>query len=320
VTYRVLLTDNIAPEALSVFDEYPEIEAVRTETLPPERLAAEIGGYDAVIVRSPTRLTADILERASKLRFIGRAGVGTDNIDVEAATRLGIVVMNSTGANTVSTAEHTIALMLALARRIPQAHRSVTGGEWDRAAFRGVELWGKTLGLVGVGRVGSEVARRMKAFGMTVIAHDPYVDPRSMKEMGVELVTLETLIEKSDVVSVHVPLGPETRGLLGAREFERMKKGTMVVNCARGGVIDEAALERALARGKIACAALDVYENEPPGENPLFLYDRCVFTPHLGAATSEAQVRVATDVARAVADALTSGTIQNAVNAPAAPR
>lgn len=313
---RVLLTDNIAEEAVSVFDSYDGIEAVRIDTPSPEELLAMIPDYDALIVRSPTKVTAEVIERGAKLKYIGRAGVGVDNIDVDTATRRGVVVMNSPGGNTVSTAEHTIAVMLAVARRIPHAHRSLTGGEWDRKTHRGVELHGKTLGVVGVGRVGRAVAERMRAFGMRVVATDPYVSATDAETMGVELLSLDEVLRASDWITVHVPLGYDTRGMIGRDELAKMKNGVVVVNCARGGIVDEDALVEALASGKVAAAGLDVYQDEPPGNHPLFAHPRSVFTPHIGAATAEAQLRVATDVAEAVAEALTRGVLRDAVNAP----
>jgi D-3-phosphoglycerate dehydrogenase len=311
---RVLLTDNIAVEALAVFEPHDDVEAVRTETLPPDKLKEEIAGYDAIVVRSPTKLTADVIAAANKLRYIGRAGVGVDNIDINAATERGIVVMNSPGGNTVSTAEHTIAVILALARHIPQAHNSVTGGEWNRKAYRGNELSGKTLGIVGLGRVGREVARRMRAFEMRVLAVDPYVSGMAAAKSGAELVELDALLQQADVITVHVPLTDETRGLIGRQEIDRMRDGAFLVNCARGGVVVEDTLLAALESGKLAGVALDVYQSEPPGDHPLFGHPRCVFTPHLGAATVEAQVRVAVEAAECVAEALLTGVTRNAVN------
>ena len=312
--YKVLLTDNIALEALGVFEQYDDFEAVRTETLPPGELKEEIADCDGIVVRSPTKLTADVIAAAKKLRYIGRAGVGVDNIDLDAASEQGIVVMNSPGGNTVSTAEHTIALILALARHIPQAHRSVTDGEWDRKAYRGNELSGKTLGVIGLGRVGREVARRMLAFEMRVLGADPYVDGAAAAKAGAELVDVETVLQDADVVTVHVPLSEDTRALIGQKELESMRDGAFLVNCARGGVVSEDALLGALESGKLAGAALDVYEKEPPGDHPLFRHPRCVFTPHLGAATAEAQIRVAVEAAECVADALSTGETRNAVN------
>jgi D-3-phosphoglycerate dehydrogenase len=316
MSYRVLLTDNIAPEAVAVFDEYQEIEAQATDTLEPARLLEVIPSFDAVVVRSPTKLTEEVIAAGTRLKFIGRAGVGVDNIDVTAASARGIIVMNSPGGNTISTAEHTIAVMLAVARRLPHAHASLTGGGWDRKTYRGVELCGKTLGVVGLGRVGRAVARRMLSFEMEVIAADPYVSQSDAEAMGVELVPLDRLIARSDWITVHVPLGADTTGLIGGAELAAAKDGVVVINCARGGVVDEDALVDALNSGKVAAAGLDVFATEPPGDHPILSHPRSVFTPHLGAATAEAQLRVATDVARAVADALTTGTLRDAVNPP----
>lgn len=318
--YRVLLTDDITLRALEVFEAYENIDAKRIGTLPPGDLEKIIADYHGLVVRSPTRLTAGLLGKAVKLRYICRAGVGTDNIELAAATALGITVMNSPHSNTISTAEHTVALILSVARLVPHAHRSVTGGEWNRKAFRGVELCGKTLGIIGLGAVGRQVAVRMSAMGMKVIAADPNVEPVHAASMGVELVTLEELAGRSHVVTVHVPLDESTRGLIGEAELEKMQDGVLLVNCARGGVVDEAALLAALGSGKVHGVGLDVYEQEPPGDSALFAHPRSVFTPHIGGATIEAQVRVATDAADAVAQALTTGKVRNAVNHPVEPR
>jgi len=305
--YKVLLTDNVNEAAVRVFDGYASIEAVPTGTLERERLKEAIASCDAIIVRSPTRVTADVIDAAPRLRVIGRVGAGTDNIDVEAARRRGITVLHSPGGGTVSTAEHTIALILSLARRIPEAHRSVTGGEWRRDALLGVELCGKTLGIVGLGRIGTEVARRMAAFEMRLMAVDPNVTADEAGARGATLVDMDTLLRESDVITLHVPLGANTMGMIGPREIERMRDGVFIVNCCRGGVVQEAALVAALDSGKVAGVGLDVYECEPPGQSPLFSHPRSVFTPHLGTATVEAKVRVAVSVARAVAEALTAG-------------
>ncbi len=315
---KVLLTDNLAPEAVAVFESYPDIEAVVCHTLPANELCAAVADCHAMIVRSPTKVTAEVMAAAKALRFIGRAGVGVDNIDVDEATRRGIVVMNSPGGNTISTAEHTIAVMLAVARHVPQAHASLRAGAWDRKRYRGAELFEKTLGVVGLGRVGREVARRMRAFGMTVIGSDPYVDAGAAGEAGAQKVSFEEVLERSDWITVHVPLGADTRGLIGDDEIARMKKGVVLINCARGGVVDEAALDAALESGHVAAAGLDVFADEPPGDHPLLRHEQCVFTPHLGAATGEAQLRVAVEVAKAVAEALSGREIRNAVNRPGA--
>ncbi|UCG51138.1 MAG: hypothetical protein JSW58_13195 [Candidatus Latescibacterota bacterium] len=314
--YKVLLTDNIAEEAVAVFSRYTGIEATRVGTLEKNDLVRIICGYDAVIVRSPTRLTRDHIAAGTKLKFIGRAGVGVDNIDVTEATARGIIVMNAPRGNTVSTAEHTVAMILNVARRISQADRSIRRQEWDRKALRGVELYGKTLGVIGLGRVGREVARRMLGFSMNVIAADPAISKETAVGWGVELVGLEELLERSHVITAHVPLDAKTKGMISDREIGLMKDDVLLVNCARGGVFDEVAVKQGLDAGKIAGVALDVYETEPPGANPLFSHERSVFTPHLGAATAEAQVRVAVEIAEKVANALTKGEIRDRVNPP----
>jgi len=312
---RVLLTDRIAPDAVRVLEAFGGIEAVSIGTPSPAELLEMIAEYDAIVVRSPTHVTAAVIDRGQKLRFIGRAGVGVDNIDVAAATRRGIVVINSPRSNTISTAEHTIAVMLAVAREIPRAHATVTGGKWDRDSFKGVELNGKVLGIVGLGRVGREVAARARAFGMTVLATDPFVAP-SDASAGVQMVSLAELLPKADWITVHAPLVKETRGLIGAREMAAMKKGVFIINCARGGIVDENALAEALNSGHVAATGLDVFEKEPPEKSRLFSHPRSVFTPHLGAATTDAQRRVATDVAESIGLALARGEIRDAVNAP----
>lgn len=311
---RVLLTDNIAPDAVRVLESFAGVEAVATGTPAPAELLRLVADVEAVIVRSPTRITAEVIAAGGKLRFIGRAGVGVDNIDVAAATRRGIVVINSPRSNTVSTAEHTLALMLAVARDIPRAHATVSSGKWERASFKGVELAGKTLGVVGLGRVGREVASRARAFQMRVIACDPFIVADQALSIGVELMKLPDVLQESDWITLHVPLGMDTEGLIGAREIETMKDGVVIINCSRGGVVDEQALLAALDRGKVFATALDVYQNEPPGDQALLRHPRSVFTPHLGAATVDAQRRVATDVAESIGLALTKGQIRDAVN------
>ena len=313
---RVLLTDHIAADAVRVLESFGGIEAVAMGTPSPTELLSLIPDFDAIVVRSPTHVTAEVIERGKKIRFIGRAGVGVDNIDVAAATRRGIVVINSPRSNTISTAEQTLALMLALAREVPRAHVAVTTGKWERDSFKGVELYGKTLGVIGLGRVGGEVAKRALAFGMKVLGHDPFVGEAEVRALGVEPTSLESLVAQSDWVTVHTPLSSETRGLVGARELAAMKKGVYVVNCARGGIVDENALADALDAGHVAGVALDVFEKEPPGASRLLKHPRSVFAPHLGAATVDAQRRVATDVAESIGLALARGEIRDAVNAP----
>ncbi len=312
--YRVLLTDNITPEAVSVFDSYGEIEAVAVGTLPPDELQKTIADFDGIVVRSPSRITAGIIDAAVRLKYIGRAGVGIDNIDIEAATERGVIVMNAPTGNTVSTAEFTVGLMLSLARWIPAAHNSVTSGAWDRKTYRGIELSGKTVGIVGLGRVGREVARRMRAFGMNIVACDPLVAKDVFDEVDATSVDLAELLRQSRIVTFHVPLTDKTKNMIGDDQLAKLPDGALLVNCSRGGIVSEDALARALETGKLAGVALDVYEKEPPGDHPLFRHPRCVFAPHLGAATEEARVRVATDAATAVAEALTTGRTRNAVN------
>ncbi|HEX6791575.1 MAG TPA: hydroxyacid dehydrogenase [Candidatus Krumholzibacteria bacterium] len=312
---RVLLTDAINPEAARVLEAFGDIETLSIGTPSNSELIQIIPDFEAVIVRSPTKITDPVLDHAKRLKFIGRAGVGVDNIDIEAATKRGIVVLNSPRSNTISTAEHTLAMMLALAREIPRAHRTVTSGKWERDTFRGVELSGKVLGIIGLGRVGREVATRAVAFGMDVIAYDPLVNPADAWVAGTRMVNYEELILESDWITVHVPLDTATQGMIGATEIAAMKTGVFLVNVARGGIIEENALADALDGGKVSGAALDVFEKEPPGpEHRLYRHPRVVLTPHLGGQTVDAQRRVATDVAESIGIALTSGEIRDAVN------
>lgn len=311
--YNVLLTDNIAREAVDVFKNFKGIEPTVVGTLDAGELSGLIGDFDAVIVRSPTRITREIIGAGNRLKFIGRAGVGTDNIDIEAAAERGIVVMNAPGGNTVSTAEHTVGMILAVARRIPEADRLIRANIWDRTALRGVELDGKTLGVIGLGRVGREVARRMLAFSMNVLAVDPYVSREDAGEAGAVLVEKSQLIAESDFITVHVGLTDETRSLISDAEIASMKDGVYLINCARGGVVDEEAVVRALGTGKIAGVAFDVYSTEPPGKSPLFDHPRSVFTPHVGAATPDAQIRVAVRIAETIASALMYNKLRDVV-------
>jgi D-3-phosphoglycerate dehydrogenase len=285
-------------------------------TLPPEELARRIAPYAGLVVRSATRVTAAVIDAAPALEVIGRAGVGLDNVDVEAATRRGVICMNTPGGNTIAAAEHTMALLLAVARKVPQAHAHLRGGKWERERFLGTEVHGKTLGVIGLGRIGSEVARRAQGFGMTVVAYDPYLTVEVAQRLGVELVDLDALLERADFVSVHIPLTRETRSLLGAAELARARRGVRIVNCARGGIVDEAALAAAVQAGHVAGAALDVFEREPPWGSPVLDLDQVVVTPHLGASTEEAQTQVATAIAGQVADLLVRGVVRHAVNAP----
>ena len=315
--YRVLLADDIAAEGIETLRAADILEVdVRTGISAPE-LRSIIDGYHALIVRSRTKVSAEILEAAGSLKVVGRAGVGVDNIDVESATRRGIVVLNAPGGNVISAAEHAIALMLAVVRHIARADASLRRGEWERGRFRGIELHGKTLGLAGAGRIGSEVARRARAFGMRVVAYDPYLSRERAQQVGMELVTLPDLLETADLVSVHVPLTEETRGLIGVKELAMMKPGAYLINAARGGVVDEAALFTALKEKRLAGAALDVFEKEPvAADHPLLQLDNVVAVPHLGAATHEAQTSVGIEICEAVRDALVSGDFRSAVNLP----
>jgi len=316
MSFKVLISDSLSKEAVDILQKEKEFKVDVNTKLTPEELKKVIKDYDALLVRSATKVTADIINAADKLKIIGRAGVGLDNVDVEAASKKGIIVVNTPGGNTISTAEHTFSMMMALSRTIPQADLSMKKGEWERKKFMGVELYGKTLGIVGLGRIGTEVAKRAIAFGMTVIAYDPYLSAEKAKDLGIENVDLKTLFQKSDYITVHTPLTDETKHMISAKEFAVMKKGVRMINCARGGIIDEEALVKAIEEGKVAGAAFDVYENEPPKGSKLIGLDKVVLTPHLGASTEEAQTNVAVEVANTVRDALLNRGVKNAVNVP----
>lgn len=312
---RVLVSDPITAAGIELFKQAGlEVEVKTDHTR--EELLEKIKNYDALIVRSQTKVTADIIEAADNLKVIGRAGVGVDNVDVAAATKKGIIVLNAPDGNTISTAELTVAMIMAVARHIPQAHASLKSGAWDRKRFVGTELNGKTLGIVGMGRIGTEVAKRMHAMGMTINGYDPFLTRERAESLGVNLVDLETIITQSDFITVHTPLTAETKGLFGAAEFARMKKGVRLVNCARGGIYDETALVEAIKSGQVAAAALDVYENEPPTNRELIELPQVVVTPHLGASTREAQENVAINVALEVIKVLKGEPFKNAVNLP----
>lgn len=314
---KILVADRLEREGLELLKRSKGIHADVKVGLNPDELRGIIGGYDAVIVRSGTRLTKEILEEGKNLKVIARAGVGVDNVDLETATKQGIIVMNTPEGNTTATAEHTLTLMLALARRVPQAHRSVMEGKWRREEFLGTELSGKILGVVGLGRIGREVARRAsQGLGMKVIAYDPFITPEGAKPLGVALRDLKELLKQADFITVHTPLTPETKHLIDREAFSLMKKGVRLINCARGGIIDEKALIQAIRSGKVAGAALDVFEKEPPGNNPLLKFPQVVVTPHLGAATREAQENVSLAAVKQVIDALQNRAIRNAVNLP----
>ncbi|MEW6607193.1 MAG: phosphoglycerate dehydrogenase [bacterium] len=311
---KVLVSDPLSKEGLEILEKVESIEVDVKTGLKPEELVACIGDYDGMIVRSETKVTKEVIEAGKKLQVIGRAGVGVDNIDVPSATKKGIIVMNAPGGNTVSTAEHTIGMILALSRNIPQADKSMKEGKWDRKKYMGVELCGKTLGVVGLGRIGSYVAQIGLAFNMKVLAYDPYISQEKAKRMGVELSELDELYRRSDYITLHVPKSDETKKMISKAEIDKMKDGVRIINCARGGLIDEQALYEGLKLGKVAGAALDVYETEPPVDSPLLTLDNCVLVPHLGASTIDAQINVGIEMAQQVVDALTSGVIRNAVN------
>jgi D-3-phosphoglycerate dehydrogenase len=311
---RVLVTEPIADEGLEILRSYAQVD-VRLG-LKPEEIAAVIGDYDALVVRSQTQASVEIIEAGKMLQVIARAGVGIDNVDVEAATRCGIVVVNAPTGNTISAAEHTIALMLALARHIPQANALLKSGVWKRSNFMGTEVRNKTLGIIGLGSIGSEVARRARGLEMNLIAYDPFISVDHARNLQVELVSFERLLKESDFVSFHVPLNAATKGMLGTKELSSVKPQVRIINTARGGLIDEPALVKAIKEKRVAGAAIDVFPEEPTTSSVLFESDNIIVTPHLGASTSEAQVMVARDVAAQVVDVLKGRPARYSVNAP----
>ena len=313
---QILIADHLSDEGIRILTSENGLKIDVNIGLSPKELASVIKSYDGLIVRSSTKVTAEVIQKADRLKVIGRAGVGLDNIDVEAATKRGIIVMNVPGGNTISAAEHTMSLLLAMARHIPQADARLRGGQWERSAFTGTELFGKTLGVIGLGKIGSEVAKRAQAFGMRILAHDPFLSTERLQQLEAQVVGFNELLESSDFITLHVPLTSQTRHLIGPKEFKRMRKGVRIINCARGGIIDETALQKAITQGKVAGAALDVFEQEPPGAHPLLKLPQVVATPHLGAVTEEAQLNVAIEVAKQVADTLLGRGIRNAVNMP----
>ena len=316
MTFTVLVTDRVSGEGLTPLldDDRFTIEPIHDST--SDEFEATLASAAGLIVRSATKVDSEMIGRAPDLRVIGRAGVGVDNIDLAAASKRGIAVFNAPDANTNAAAELTMALMLAVARRLPEADRSIREGRWDRASFKGIELKGRTLGLVGAGRIGGEVARRCQAFGMEVLVYDPYLTKERAEQLGVALVSLDRVVEDADVISCHVPLTDETRGMIDTALLGRMKDSVLVINASRGGVIDETALATALGDGTIAGAALDVYEREPlPPESPLRNAPNLVLTPHLGASTEEAQLGVAIEVSGYLRAALGEGDVSAAINA-----
>jgi D-3-phosphoglycerate dehydrogenase len=317
VLMKVFVADDVSDSGLEPLRSAGFTVEKRTGLTGPSLVEA-LAGCEGLIVRSETKVTADLMSNASSLRVIGRAGVGVDNIDVPAATIRGIVVMNAPDGNTITTAEHTIALLISLARSIPQANGSLKGGRWERKKFIGVELQGKTLGIVGLGRIGRVVASRARAMGMFIVAYDPFIAPEQARDLDIELAPLDEVYSRADFLTVHTPLTAETRGLIDADVFAKMKKGARVINCARGGLIDEAALGEAISNGTIAGAALDVFAQEPPpADHPLLKLDQVIVTPHLGASTTEAQEGVAFTVAEQMRDFLMTGALRGAVNVPA---
>ncbi|SEM95944.1 D-3-phosphoglycerate dehydrogenase [Sphingomonas gellani] len=312
---KVLISDKMDPKAAQIFRERGvEVDEITGKT--PDELKAIIGEYDGLAIRSSTKVTKDILEHATNLKVVGRAGIGVDNVDIPAASAKGVVVMNTPFGNSITTAEHAIALMFALARQLPEADASTQAGKWEKNRFMGVELTAKTLGLIGAGNIGSIVADRARGLKMKVVAFDPFLTPERALEMGVEKVELDTLLARADFITLHTPLTDQTRNILSADNLAKTKKGVRIINCARGGLIDEAALKAGLDSGHIAGAALDVFVTEPAKESPLFGTANFVSTPHLGASTTEAQVNVAIQVAEQMADFLVSGGVTNALNMP----
>ncbi len=312
---KVLISDKLGPQAVEVFEKNNITVDVKPG-LSPQELAAIIGGYDGLAIRSATRVTAEILNAAPNLRVVGRAGIGVDNVDIPAATARGVVVMNTPFGNSVTTAEHTISLLMSMARQVPQANASTHAGKWEKNRFMGVELYAKTLGLIGCGNIGSIVADRAQGLKMKVIAYDPFLSPERARDMNVEKVELDDLLKRADFITLHTPLNDATRNILDKDALAKCRRGVRIVNCARGGLIHEADLKEAIESGQVAGVALDVFEEEPAKDNILFGLEQVVCTPHLGASTTEAQENVAIQVAEQMSDFLNKGTVTNAINMP----
>lgn len=312
---KVLISDKMSPQAEAIFKNRGVEVIVKTD-LKPEELVAALNDVDGLAIRSSTKVTADILKGAKSLKVIGRAGIGVDNVDVPAATATGVVVMNTPFGNSITTAEHTIAMLMSLARQIPQANASTHAGKWEKSKFMGQELFGKTLGVIGCGNIGAIVADRAVGLKMKVIAFDPFLSAERAVELGVEKVELEDVLTRADFITLHTPMTDSTRGIINKAAIAKMKKGVRLINCARGGLIVEADLKEALDSGHVAGAALDVFEEEPAKANPLFGHENVICTPHLGASTVEAQENVALQVAEQMADFLLQGAVSNAVNMP----
>ncbi len=313
---KILVSDNLGEIGINMFREAEGIEVDVKTGLSPEELKEIIGQYDALVIRSATKVTGDLLSAAHNLKVVGRAGIGLDNVDIPAATKRGVVVMNTPTGNIVTTAEHAVAMMMSLTRNIPEGTMSLKAGRWEKKKLQGREVLNKTLGVIGFGKIGSIVADRARGLKMQVIVYDPFVTPEQIEKSGYTAVNLNELYAQSDYITIHVPKLKDTIGLLDRKAFDQMKDGVMIINCARGGIVNEADLKDAIASGKVAGAALDVFEVEPPGATPLIALDRVVCTPHLGASTKEAQTNVAVAVASQIIDYLKNGTIVNAVNVP----
>jgi D-3-phosphoglycerate dehydrogenase len=314
---KVLVADKISPKGVAYLRQQPGFEVVEAYGSSPEKVLELVKDVHAIAVRSETKISAEVFKAAPLLKVVGRAGVGVDNVDVEAATQHGVVVMNTPAGNTIATAELTFTHILCGARPVPQAAASMKAGQWDRKSFSGIELFKKTLGIVGLGRIGGEVAKRAQAFGMRVLAYDPYLAPSRAKAMQVEAATLDELLKQSDYITVHMPLTDDTKYMIDEAAFEKCKKGLRIFNCARGGIIKETALIAALKSGKVAAAGLDVFEDEPLAKDSEFRsLPNVVLTPHLGASTAEAQESVGIEIAEQIADVLNGGVIRNAVNVP----
>lgn len=312
---KVLISDKLSPAAVEIFKNRG-LDVDFKPGLDKDELLSIIGQYDGLAIRSATKVTADVLEKADNLKVVGRAGIGVDNVDIPAATAKGVIVMNTPFGNSITTAEHAISMMMALARQIPQANASTHEGKWEKSKFMGVELTAKTLGVIGCGNIGSIVCDRALGLRMKVVGYDPFLTPERAKEMGIEKVELDELFKRADIITLHTPLTDATRNIIDTAAIEKMKDGVRIVNCARGGLIVEADLKAALESGKVAGAALDVFEEEPAKENALFGLDNLIATPHLGASTSEAQENVALQVAEQMSDYLLDGAITNAINVP----
>ena len=314
--FKVIVSDKLSKEGIDILANTGKIQVDVKTGLKPEELKRIIHEYDGIVIRSATKLTQDIIEAAKNLKVIGRAGSGLDNVDKAAATAAGIVVMNTPGGNTVTTAELTFAMLLAMSRHIPQSFLSIKEGKWEKSKFQGTEVYGKTLGIIGMGNIGQVLYSRAKCFGMNPIGYDPLLSKEKAKELEINLVSLDEIYAKSDYISVHTPLVKETKGMINKETISKMKDGVKLLNIARGGIINETDLYEALKSGKVSACALDVFEIEPPVNNPLLTLDNLIATPHLGASTEEAQTNVAVAVCHQIADYLISGTIKNAVNVP----